>query len=315
MVKSYERTLSDLNQVENFLKNVLHLPADPQYNRYASLVTTAALANLGITNRDTLHYTNFRSCPYLSDDARVELRKTIYNELITQKRLKCDDDITLHNGGVLPITTLQKNRTAFYVIGLPASGKSGISNKIADNFGAIILDCDYAKRKFPEYEASAAYGASALHEESSVVIFGGGNGPYAAEPSVLQYAVEQGYNIVIPKIGDVADKVVAFARGLLELDYTIHLILVRLDREEATRRALYRFIETGRYVPLQLIFDVYGNDPTITFFDLLLAKCSCFSSYTMISSDVSIGQPKKLIFSSENSPITEDLLTEEVKKQ
>ena len=120
---------------------------------------------------------------------------------------------------------------------------------------------------------------------------------------------------MIPKIGDVADKVVAFARGLLELNYTIHLILVRLDREEATRRALYRFIETGRYVPLQLIFDVYGNDPTITFFDLFLAKCSCFSSYTMISSDVSIGQPKKLIFSSENSPITEDLLTEEVKKQ
>ena len=135
------------------------------------------------------------------------------------------------------------------------------------------------------------------------------------EPSVLQYAVEQGYNIVIPKIGDVKDKVVAFSRGLKDLDYTIHLVLVRLDREEATRRAFYRFIKTGRYVPLQLIFDVYGNDPTITFFDLLLENCDCFSSYTMISSNVAIGQPKKLVFASKDSPITDTLLNEGEKKK
>lgn len=315
MGKNYGRALSDLNQVEDFFKNVLHLPSSTKYSEYLSRVTTAAIASANIVNQDTLHYANFRFRAYSSDDARMELRKTIYDELISQKRLECDDDISLHNGGVLPITTPQKKKMAFYVIGLPASGKSEISNKIADNFGAIILDCDYAKRKFPEYQRSAVYGASALHEESSVVIFGGGSDAYATEPSVLQYAVEQGYNIVIPKIGDVKDKVVAFSRSLKDLDYTIHLVLVRLDREEATRRAFYRFIETGRYVPLQLIFDVYGNDPTITFFDLLLENCDCFSSYTMISSNVAIGQPKKLVFASKDSPITDTLLNEGGKKK
>jgi len=216
-----------------------------------------------------------------------------------------DEKISLGTGGALPRTKCRKDKLAFYIIGLPASGKSEVSASLADHFGAIILDCDYAKRKFPEYRAP--FGASVVHEESSLVVFGG-QGQYAQEPSVLQYAVKNGYNIIIPKIGDVQCKVHDFAAMLNKTGYTTHIVLVRLDREKATQRALFRFEQTGRYVPLQLIFDVYGNEPTITFFDLMLSNDGTFKSYTMISSDVPKGTSKKLIFASEQSPIQQEML-------
>jgi hypothetical protein len=35
-------------------------------------------------------------------------------------------------------------------------------------------------------------------------------------------------------------------------------------------RALHRFCETGRYVPLGLIFDHYANDPALTYYKFRL---------------------------------------------
>lgn len=118
---------------------------------------------------------------------------------------------------------------------------------------------------------------------------------------MLKYAVEQGCNIVIPKIGDVSSKVFDFSESLAINGYQVHLILVRLDREKAVQRAFKRFSKTRRYVPLSMIFDVYSNDPTITFYDLL-HKNEVFVSYTMISSDVPIGEQKQIIYSTSNSP-------------
>jgi len=44
------------------------------------------------------------------------------------------------------------------------------------------------------------------------------------------------------------------------------LVVVSLDRQEACARALERYIKTRRYVPLSLIFDVYGNEPILTYY-------------------------------------------------
>ncbi len=306
MEKTYGRILSDSNHVDFFLRNSLHLDQlcnKKDYLKYVSEITSAAMQKTD--GQDTLTKKSFRLPPYVDDVARVELRETIYTELIKKKRLVDDEKITLGRGGALPRTKCIKEKNAFYIIGLPASGKSEVSNILSDEFGAIILDSDFAKRKFPEY--AAPFSASVLHEESSIVTFGG-KGEFAQEPSVLQYAVQGGYNIVIPKIGDVLSKVTDFSNALVKGGYRVHLVLVRLDREKATQRAVFRFIKTKRYVPLQLIFDVYGNDPTITFFDLMLQDQAPFKSYTLISSDVPKGTPKKLMFASENSPITQEIL-------
>jgi len=85
--------------------------------------------------------------------------------------LKSDEDITLGKGGSAPIKKLKQNGKAFIFIGLPASGKSTISNEISDKHGCFILDSDFAKRKIPEYH-DLQFGASLVLEESIDIVFG-----------------------------------------------------------------------------------------------------------------------------------------------
>lgn len=301
MPKEYNRVLSDYDNAALFLKNSLHLNDEFDEYRFEKAVMDVASVEMSterVLGKDTLCSSAYRVPRYKTDESRKDLRKRIFSELKEKKRLNDDEKIELGKGGALPKTGLKQNRQAFYVIGLPASGKSEISALLSDNYGAIILDSDYAKRKFPEFKTD--YGATVVHEESSIVVFGGA-GKYAVEESLLGFAVKNGYNIVIPKIGDVCSKVFDFSKLLSECGYDVHLILVRLDREKAVHRAFARFAKTRRYVPLSLIFDVYSNDPTITFYDLLRTK-QVFKSYTMISADVPKGEQKKVIYSTEDSP-------------
>lgn len=117
----------------------------------------------------------------------------------------------------------------------------------------------------------------------------------------MQYAIENEDNIVIPKIGYDSKNIEKLVRLLNACGYKVHLILVRLDRKKAVQRAFFRYIKTGRYVPLPLIFDVYGNDPTINFYDFVLSR-EIFESFTMFSSDVPIGTPNIKVFTKGNSP-------------
>lgn len=288
------RILNDIPHIERFLVNTLQLKT--KIHESAKLIVSAEMQQTNIVGKSTLTSNAYRMGNYSTDESRVELRSAIYAELISQKRPENDDDIKMGFGGALPRTDLKREKQAFYIIGLPASGKSGVSASLSDNYGAIILDSDFAKRKFPEYEMD--FGASVVHEESSIVIFGGKN-EYADESSVLSYAVQNGYNIVIPKIGNDADKIVEFVRALKDKKYDVHLILVRLDRKYATRRALERFINTNRYVPLSHIYDEYSNNPTIAFYDLNAFNHKLFKSFTMISSEV---RPSKVLFHTKHSP-------------
>lgn len=293
----------DHPHTNRFIKYTLNCDADEDtILKYVVAVTSAEMHQRSILGKDTLKSDAYRIPNYSNNEERKALRKTIYTELITKKRLKKDDSIVLGKGGALPKTELMKMAEAFFVIGLPASGKSRIATCLSDKYGAIILDSDFAKRKFPEY-STTDFGASVVHEESSVVVFGG-QGEYANESSVLQFAVENQINMVIPKIGDKPERIASFAKNLKEIGYTVHLVLVRLDREKATRRALDRFIQTRRYVPLSLIFDEYGNNPTITFYDMkqLRTYSSIFKSFTMISTDVPLGEPYKIMLKTKYSP-------------
>lgn len=295
------RSLDEMASVELFLRNVLELghtrEQQEQIENLANEVISAE-KQLFKNNDNTLSNPKVRVLRYATDESRRNLRFEIYKDLTQRKRLKDDDKISLHRGGALPTTPLQNDKQAYYIIGLPASGKSSISNKLSNQYGAIILDSDYAKRKFPEYKSLVAYEASLVHEESSIVVFGG-QGSYSTEPSVLEYAVNKNINIVIPKIGDKKEKVIEFSQSLKNVGYNIHLILVRADRRLATKRALDRYLKTKRYIPLSLIFDEYGNNPTISFYDSLHLHYDLFSSFTMISADV---LPHKIVFQSKNFP-------------
>jgi hypothetical protein len=64
---------------------------------------------------------------------------------------------------------------------------------------------------------------------------------------------------------------------------------VHLPKEKATIRALKRFKETNRYVPLSLIFDVYSENPTLTYLLLKDKKTDLFESFGVIDTDVPVG--------------------------
>ncbi|EMV7294663.1 zeta toxin family protein, partial [Vibrio alginolyticus] len=236
---------------------------------------------------------------YNTNEKREALREQIFQELIKNNRLSDDDQISIGRGGAMP-SSLAKEGKAFIVIGLPASGKSTIASKIAKEYNAAIVDSDYAKRKFPEY--SLLQGSSIVHDEATLVTFGSEEAN-VNEPNVYEYLTGQKANIVIPKIGHDIRSVLGLRDDLLKegpLQYNeVHLVLVSVDRETSTSRALDRFIRTQRYVPLGLVFDAFANDPTLTYYRV--KDCDKWASTGKVTTKGS--NPKLVCCSSDQNPV------------
>jgi hypothetical protein len=159
--------------------------------------------------------------------------------------------------------------------------------------------------KLPEFKDNPA-GASLVHEESSVLTFGYFDNDKPTDfKSLFEICCQSSYNIIIPKIGYNSKSINDFAKGLKTFDYTVHLVLVSLDRKKSTIRAVNRFNKTGRYVPLSLIFDGYGNDPILTFYrlkDNIYGEGVSIDTFGKISTDVNIGEKPILLYADEKSP-------------
>lgn len=158
------------------------------------------------------------------------------------KPLVDSDGNTLYNGDV------EKGRRLDIVIGLPASGKSSaIVDTISYEQHSMLIDNDEAKRQFPEF--NKGWGANTVHKESQIV-----------ERAVFKEALREGRNIVLPKVGSDADKLmkdyIAYAK---DAGYKVNVHFVDLDRNKALGRMMGRFIHTGRYLSPELI-DKYANE-------------------------------------------------------
>ncbi|MFL9594217.1 zeta toxin family protein [Aeromonas schubertii] len=126
--------------------------------------------------------------------------------------------------------------------------------------GAYIIDPDYAKLKLPEYNI---LGANVVHKESTAIVRG--STVTKDENNLLAACIYHKANLVIPTVGQSLDDIREERNFLIKNGYKVHLLLVSVKRETATVRALRRFIESGRYVPLSLIFDGYANDSVLTY--------------------------------------------------
>ena len=306
MIHPYSRKLDNTDLIEHFLSTVLRY----ENSNDTKLLNKIRSGEAELKNYDdtssTLSSTSNRDRKFTSNADRWNLRKLIVKELSEQQREADDENICLGKGGSLPNSEIKSDKQAYIIIGLPASGKSGIADKIADTYGAIILDSDYAKRKLPEFKDNPA-GASLVHEESDILIFGYEKNDKPDDyKSLFEICSSNSFNIVIPKIGHDYKSVNNLAKGLQIFGYTTHLILVSLDRRKATKRAVNRFINTGRYVPLSLIFDGYGNDPILSFYrlkDTILIEKSFIDTYGKFSTDVEKGANPVIVFADKNSPI------------
>jgi hypothetical protein len=130
-------------------------------------------------------------------------------------------------------TPVGRDKQAVLVFGPPAAGKSRLVEGIAKARGMAIPDPDDAKRVIPEYDGGT--GAGAVHEESTLI---------AAQ--VTKQLVQNGENIAVPMIGRTMDKVQRLVDRLKANGYDVDLINLTVDPEEAYRRAVGRFVKTGR---------------------------------------------------------------------
>ncbi len=233
----------------------------------------------------TLTHKANRDEDYRADAQRLTLRVQILEDLWTLDRLPNDEDIALKGGGARPRgREAAAERKAYIVTGLPASGKSTMVNQIADRLGAVVVDSDYAKRKFPEFRVKC--GAQLVHQESALITEGSDQPNAAQDASLLGLCKISGLNVVIPKIGHDPNSLIKLADAFVEARYEVHLTTVEVSRQEATLRALRRFLETDRYVPLGLIFDNYANDPALTYYRFrveALAGATRWSSFGAVS--------------------------------
>jgi predicted kinase len=221
----------------------------------------------------TMTQRNQRVGEWQSDVKRAALRDQIVTGLIEMDRLPNDDEITLAAGGARPLSGIKTANVAILLTGLPASGKSSVVNRIADEYGAYVIDPDYAKRKLPEYDGSMM-GASLVHEESTALTLG----KNYEGVNLLQYCMAVGANVIRPMVGEDQKSLEAFREFLKGNGYEVHLCVIDLPREISTERALRRFLSTGRYVSLSYIYDQCANDPALTYYRIRADACRVGSS-------------------------------------
>ena len=287
-MSTFCRVLLNAIEVEYFVDGILKIKQTSDKRDAINKILEAERNMNGYEEVPTLTHKDNRDFEYREDNKRNELRQQILDELINLERLDNDDEIKLGIGGAKPRAPLLKEKKAFYIMGPPASGKSMIANKLADTFGAYILDSDYAKRKLPEYFNQIG-GASLVHDESVALVFNYNH------CSLQDICIKNSYNIIIPKIGHNMQKVLKYCSTLQKIGYSVYLISVALDREKATQRAYYRYKQSLRCVPLSLIFDGYSNESTLNYFKIKEYHSEIFSGFAQISTDVPLHSSPKLL--------------------
>lgn len=181
-----------------------------------------------------------------------------------------------------------KNKQAYLVIGLPASGKSAMANPLQKKTGSLIIDSDMAKEQLPEFIKSNGVRADQVHEESQ----------YIAN-KVFENAILNGDNVILPIVGKSEESIMKKYESLSSAGYDIHLRLVYLPVEIALDRAVNRFRKTGRLVPVEYIVNEVGIKPAQNY--VTMKEKGQFASYEAISTEVEYGQKPKPITAEEIS--------------
>ena len=288
------RRLDTAELAEDFVSKTFD--DDDDIEKVAGSIVRAEMELAMLEANPTKTHGAYRAKDYRKSTDRERLRRQILSELINYEQLDSDDEIRLGKGGAKPKEPLCEG-VAYIVSGAPASGKSTVADELAHKNGAYILDSDYAKRKFPEYESYPG-GASLVHEESDELVFGSESSP----DCLFEYCIYSGHNVVIPLVGRTQKSVETICDKLIKAKYKIHVVNVALDRYKCTQRAYGRFVESKRYVPLSYVFDEVGNEPELVYFRLKRDHEAEYESFSQLSTDVARGERPRVIEKIGNSP-------------
>ena len=191
------------------------------------------------------------STPTINLKDRDPIQNHVFETLMNYGSISLDESgkpLVDSHGNTIYNNDVESGRRLDIVIGLPASGKSSaIVDTISYEHHSMLIDNDEAKRQFPEF--NKGWGANTVHKESQIV-----------EQAVFKQALSEGRNIVLPKVGSDAGKLVkSYISYAKDAGYKINVHFVDLDRNKALGRMMGRFIHTGRYLSPKLI-DKYANE-------------------------------------------------------
>ena len=181
-----------------------------------------------------------------------------------------------------------RNKELTIVLGPPAAGKSTIANELAVANRSAILDSDEIKKALPEYEGGI--GASAVHEESSDLA------------KILQsLMIEQGTNIVLPKVGHDVDSIRKVISLYKDKGYKVRLVNMDVTPENAYQRMIGRFVSSGRIIPPAYL-DAVGANPSATF--RTLRQEGAADGYAEIDNNGGFNDPKEVREVSGDNPLS-----------
>jgi len=150
----YVRDLKSKELVRDFLRNIVEIDClVSEFPKYVQLIYTYETQFRTAYNKQTLYDKSFRDPQYADDQQREYLANEILQDLLTLPITNNKMDISLGTGGSLPPNLKSREeRQAYYIIGLPASGKSCVANVLSTMYSACVIDIDIAEHKFPEYK-------------------------------------------------------------------------------------------------------------------------------------------------------------------
>ena len=210
---------------------------------------------------------------YRDGDAEITGRAAAVSHLYDQARALAWTD----EGLSVPASPVKAERRATILLGPPAAGKSTIANPLARARNAMIVDADEAKKLIPEYDQGI--GAAAVHEESS-----------ALADRVLAQAVQEGQNVVLPKVGANSASIDRLATLLTQSGYRVDLVLVDVPAPVAMQRMVRRFLATGRIIPLDVLKK--GVDGAKATYQLMKSK-EQIHAYSHIDNSPDLGQARR----------------------
>lgn len=147
--------------------------------------------------------------------------------------------------------------------GRGGSGKSSLNGRVYDDSRAIVIDPDHIKSMLPEYQG---WNAHQVHEESSEVA-----------DRVIAMARMLGLNIVLDATMKSTEPVNRLVDDFNAHGYRTEAHYMHLPRQEATKRAIGRFMnggEKGRFVPPEVVM---GNTKNEANFDSIKGKVHAWS--------------------------------------
>ena len=142
---------------------------------------------------------------------------------------------------------VEQGHEAVIAIGFPAAGKSTtFANPLAKKYKARLCDSDTIKKVLPEF--ANGYGGNLVHKESTNI-----------NEEVLKNAVEKGDNVVYPILGYDQKKLGGVIKKFKDKGYKVTLCYKDMPVNMAKGRLLVRFLQKGRYLPLECISKAQGT--------------------------------------------------------